>query len=89
MAAKLLSETQKLALAPLTRNDGEPNKDFLQRIKNSARGYKARLTMALQSLEKFLAFFETNHLAFEPSSYKMAPPSSRRPWSHWHPASRS
>ena len=61
MASAVKSEK---ALPPLIQGDEETGKAFTQRIKNSARGYKARLTMVLQTQERLLAFFETNPSAF-------------------------
>ena len=47
-------------LEPIPREKGEAQKDFYERIRRSARGYKARFTMALRATSRMLDFFNAS-----------------------------
>ena len=51
--AKILGDGQVIERLP--REKDEELQEFLQRVKNSGRGYKARLTIATKSAERLIA----------------------------------
>ena len=54
----------QVPLEPLERRQGEPDADYTQRLRYSARGYKGHLTRAVKKAENILSVFIKEESSF-------------------------